>query len=88
MRHFVFSWLSLSILPGFISLSGHHSRSSLVVQACSKGDKVMMQKLFSEGKASPNDLTWNWDGWNDILSLYDEEFTVELEDANLLAVCV
>ena len=55
IRQLLSSWSNLTILQ-HISLSGYVSKDSLIAQACFKNDEVMVRKLFSEGKATPNDI--------------------------------
>ena len=86
IRYYLSSWLNLNILPGCISLSGYVSKDSLVAKACLGGDEVMVRKLFSEGKANPNDI---------ILNMSDKVFFPWLSDhlndgdeTTILAVCI
>ena len=46
IRHYVSSWLNLTILPGYIGLSNYVCKDSLIAQACFKGDEIMARKVF------------------------------------------
>ena len=59
IRHYFFSWLNLSIIPGFMGLNGFVSKDLPIVQACFKGDEDKARKLFVQLKVNPNDLISN-----------------------------
>ena len=83
IRQLLSSWSNLTILQ-HISLSGYVSKDSLIAQACFKDDEVMVRKLFSEGKANPNDVISDCN-LMDIYPLLNN--TDALGEITILAVC-